>query len=139
VFGTPIRDVKYVDRLGAYAIIVVSNNRLAFVQGQGGRLYLPGGGIEHGEQPEAALLREIAEETGWSARILGILGHATQLLFAQGEGHYAVRATYFRAQLVQPDTTRRASDIIWFSATAAIPLLARESDVWAISRAVNSN
>ena len=43
--------------------------RLAFVSGQGGRLFLPGGGMQPGEPPKDALLREIIEEIGWRAHI----------------------------------------------------------------------
>ena len=39
---------------------------------------LPGGGLDHGEDPRAALLREIAEETGLSAHV----GHAAHVYSA---------------------------------------------------------
>src|SRR5215472_10474196 len=58
----------------------------AAFQGNAGRLFLPGGRVGPGEQPEAALLREIVEEAGWTARILGAIGRATQLVFAKGPG-----------------------------------------------------
>jgi hypothetical protein len=38
-----VRDGTYVDRPAAYAIIHADQDRLAFVRGKGGRLYLPGG------------------------------------------------------------------------------------------------
>jgi 8-oxo-dGTP diphosphatase len=137
-FGVRVPDAAYVDRPGAYAIILGRDGRLAFVRGKAGRLFLPGGGVGPGEQPEDALLREILEEVGWTARILGAIGRATQLVFAEGEGYFAIRATYFRTALIKRRTTTRCEhEIVWLTAAAAANSLARESDAWAISRVCN--
>lgn len=37
-----------------------------------GTWFLPGGGVEHGEAPEAAVVREVAEETGYRCRVDGL-------------------------------------------------------------------
>lgn len=49
-------------RPAAYAI-VVRNNKLLVVK-ERGAIHLPGGGVDLGEFPEAAVIREVAEETG---------------------------------------------------------------------------
>jgi 8-oxo-dGTP diphosphatase len=106
-FGVRVPDAAYVDRPGAYAIILASDGRLAYARGKAGRLFLPSGGEGPGEQPEEALLREIIEEVGWTACILGAIGRATQLVFVEGEGYFAIRATYFRTALIKRRTTTR--------------------------------
>lgn len=35
---------------------------------------LPGGGMEHGEDPHDTVLREVAEETGYRVEVTGLLG-----------------------------------------------------------------
>lgn len=53
--------------VGAYGIII-NNNKIALIKkargGYKGKLDLPGGGIEHEETPNEALIREIMEEVG---------------------------------------------------------------------------
>jgi 8-oxo-dGTP diphosphatase len=137
-FGLPVRDATYVDRPGAYAIIFASGNLLALARGKADRLYLPGGGLERGEPPEAGLLREMAEEIRWRARIFGIMGHATQFPSADGGNYFAIRATYFRTELIEWCAGQCEHEMVWLAAAAAMPSLARESDAWAISRACNS-
>jgi 8-oxo-dGTP diphosphatase len=136
-FGVHLNFATYRERPGAYAVIFGSESRFAFVQGRAQRLFLPGGGIGSGERPEEALMREIMEEVGWTVRILGSIGLATQFLFAEGEGYFAIRASYFRAVLTEHRTTHSEHEIVWLPAAVAVPRLARESDGWAISKVCN--
>jgi ADP-ribose pyrophosphatase YjhB (NUDIX family) len=64
-------------RVGAYAL-VVDGERILLVRGaassdDAGRWWLPGGGLEFGEDPAAAVLRELLEETGLEGRIDGLV------------------------------------------------------------------
>lgn len=64
VAGRPYRD-----RIGVYGLLVSLDGRLLCVQQRGidaAEMQLPGGGIDPGEQPLAALHREVREETGWA-------------------------------------------------------------------------
>lgn len=53
--------------IGAYGVIL-KGNKIALIRkargGYKGKLDLPGGGIEHTETPEEALVRELQEEAG---------------------------------------------------------------------------
>ncbi len=75
-FGEPAHARRrYVARPGVYAILrrgrqVLLTHQTAPVP----EFQLPGGGIDPGEQPLAALHREVLEETGWSIRPLRRIG-----------------------------------------------------------------
>lgn len=64
-------------RLAAYALIVDGEGRVLLTrEPEGrhlGRWLLPGGGVEHGEHPEQAVIREVREETGLSAEVGDLL------------------------------------------------------------------
>ena len=66
-FGESVRgDIKYVYRAGVYAILPINRNLLLTHQmSPEPEFQLPGGGIDLGEHPIAALHREVMEETGW--------------------------------------------------------------------------
>ena len=57
---------RYVPRPGVYAVIAQGNSLLLTHQSEPTpEFQLPGGGIDAGESPLAALHREVFEETGW--------------------------------------------------------------------------
>lgn len=66
-FGTPPDPRQsYRPRPGAYALLPLEGDLLLTLQDDPGPdLQLPGGGIDPGESPLAALHREVFEETGW--------------------------------------------------------------------------
>ena len=71
----PRRDVRYRHRPGVYALMPRGGALLvAAATDRPGWFLLPGGGVDPGESPLAALHREVMEETGWrlaSPRRLG--------------------------------------------------------------------
>jgi 8-oxo-dGTP diphosphatase len=59
-------------RLAAYALVFDASGRLLLSREPttpAGRWLLPGGGVEHGEHPEQAVIREVQEETGLDVRV----------------------------------------------------------------------
>ena len=48
-------------------VVLVRNGRVLLVSDETGMFLMPGGGIEPGEQPMAAAVRELHEETGLTA------------------------------------------------------------------------
>jgi 8-oxo-dGTP diphosphatase len=69
-------------RFAAYAIATDPHDRLLLTRISpgypgAGCWHLPGGGTDYGEQPGAALLRELVEETGQAGRLIELLGVAS--------------------------------------------------------------
>jgi 8-oxo-dGTP diphosphatase len=69
-----------VTRVAAYAVCVDDEQRIllcriapGYTVGFDGWWTLPGGGLDHGEDPSAGALRELTEETGLSGEIIGLL------------------------------------------------------------------
>ncbi len=63
-------------RIAAYCICVEGEGILLarFIGGAIPRWTLPGGGVDHGEDPVDGALRELTEETGYTGRITALLG-----------------------------------------------------------------
>jgi len=69
-------------RFAAYAVATDRQRRVLLTRVApnypgAGRWHLPGGGTDYGEQPGAALIRELAEETGQRGRLIKLLGVAS--------------------------------------------------------------
>jgi ADP-ribose pyrophosphatase YjhB (NUDIX family) len=67
-------------RVGAYTVCVDEFDRIllcriapGYTAGFAGYWTLPGGGLEHGEDPRAAALRELEEETGLQGKLVELL------------------------------------------------------------------
>lgn len=97
-------------RVGAYAIVVdedrVLMSRLAdWVGDVGGRWTLPGGGVDPGEEPWDAVVRECHEETGQHVVVDELVQIQSQHWAGAEEDFHAVRLVY-RAHCPQPVPAR---------------------------------
>jgi 8-oxo-dGTP diphosphatase len=75
-YGEPVTPgQRYRRRPGVYAVLLRGDSILAtFQQAPVPEFQLPGGGIDAGEQPVAALHREVIEETGWKIDVIRRIG-----------------------------------------------------------------
>ncbi len=107
--GLPLERTERIQRVAAYNVCVDAQDRLLLcrlseITEAPGSWTLPGGGVEFGEHPEAAAIRELLEETG-------LTGHIDELL-AVDSMHRPVRngnhtAEYHSIRIIYRTTVER--------------------------------
>lgn len=65
---------------------------------------IPGGGIEPGEDPECAALREAKEETGLDVKITAKLGHFTKCNLLTDDAHVYLAEPISKERLIGPES-----------------------------------
>ncbi len=97
---------RKLQRVAAYAVVTDSTGRVLLVRltertGRPGWWTLPGGGIDHGEHPADAMIREVHEETGLSVSRHELAGvdslHRAPGWRGQPDDFHAIRIIYLAA------------------------------------------
>ena len=123
---------KYFDRPGAYAIIYLQKKILLTHQLKPlSELQLPGGGIDIGESPTAALHREALEETGWRISIVRRLGAYQRFTFIPEYNFHARKICHiFMARAIRKidEPSEPYHSAYWTEPYDAIKKLASDGD-----------
>jgi 8-oxo-dGTP diphosphatase len=113
VFGTQVDGHTYHARRAVYAVIPDSAGRIATIQVYG-YLFLPGGGLEAGESPEQALVREVAEECAQRLHIAKKIGEALQYFYARSDDKYfAMHAVFYAGAFLGQTPGQAALPVVW--------------------------
>jgi 8-oxo-dGTP diphosphatase len=131
-FGTYNPEAEYRRRPGAYAIIVNPDGQFAAVRGLE-KLFLPGGGIDPGESPEEALIREVREECAREVVIIRPLFSGIQYFVSKTGEHWEFQCSYFEAQFGAQLDNQPEHTLHWLNAGDAGKLLAHEVHGWAVT------
>ncbi|CAM3116033.1 NUDIX domain-containing protein [Lactococcus hircilactis] len=137
-FGEKITDVDYVDRYGVYGIVSRLDHReICLIQAPNGAYFLPGGGIEAGENQEMALKRELIEELGVHAEVGQYFGQADEYFYSSHRDTYYHNPAYiYETKAVRFDQAplEDFNTIFWFDVDTAISKLKRGSHKWGVEQ-----
>jgi 8-oxo-dGTP diphosphatase len=134
VFGVRAEAEHYTVRPSAYGVVEGSRGQLAVVRTSHG-VFLPGGGIEEGEMPEQAVVREALEECGLAVRAGDWAIYAVQFIYSESERtHFEKLSTFVDAtvETVASLATEADHALEWMAPEAASRLLSPESHRWAV-------
>lgn len=133
VFSSPAKGYEVVARDSAYAVIRDQRGWIAVVHAREG-IMLPGGGMDDGETPHVAAVREAAEECAMDIEVTRELGTALQYVFSQQKLIcFGKRSHFFDALAGEPIAGVRAEhDLQWLSRANAKWALTYESHQWAL-------
>lgn len=130
----------YRRRPGAYAILARDGRVLLTHQAEPEpEFQLPGGGIDRGESPLAALHREVYEETGWRIRPLRRLGAFRRFAYMPeydlwAEKRCAIWLAFPVRRLGPP--TEPGHTAVWMTPAQALERLGNPGDAALLARAL---
>ncbi|MGB8812033.1 MAG: NUDIX hydrolase [Paracoccaceae bacterium] len=125
-------NLQYTRRPGVYAILLRGNNILTTFQAKPTpEFQLPGGGIDPGEHPIAALHREVLEETGWRIALNRRLGAFRRFTYMPDYDLWAEKiCTVYLARPIRrlSAPTEPGHVAVWMPAEEAMTRLGSEGD-----------
>ncbi len=131
---------SYRRRPGVYAVLLEGDAILTtFQQAPTPEYQLPGGGIDAGEHPIAALHREVMEETGWHIADVRRFGAYRRFTYMPDYGFWAEKiCTIYLARPVlrRGPPTETGHEAVWMGTRQALSLLGTTGDRAMLSRAL---
>jgi 8-oxo-dGTP diphosphatase len=132
-YGEAVKSgMRYRRRPGVYAVLVRGDQVLLTHQAEPiPEFQLPGGGIDPGEAPIAALHREVYEETGWHISTPRFVGLYRRFTYMPEYDKWAekVCAIYVaRPTLCMGPPSEAGHTAIWTEAGSALSLLTNQGD-----------
>lgn len=142
-YGEAVRTGQtYRRRPGVYAVLWRDGSLLATHQAEPRpEFQLPGGGIDPGEHPIAALHREVFEETGWKIDVTRRLGAFRRFTYMPEYDLWAEKVcTVYLARPVRRlgPPTEAGHTAVWMTVDAALRHLGNDGDRGMLARLVGA-
>ena len=138
-YGEPLKPgQRYCRRAGVYGVLIRGNEILLTHQAEPlPEFQLPGGGIDPGENPIAALHREVFEETGWHISSPRYVGTFRRFTYMPEYDKWAekVCAVFIARPTLRMGPPSEAGHIaIWTTGRQALELLDNQGDLAMLAR-----
>jgi 8-oxo-dGTP diphosphatase len=136
-FGTPIDGLDYQPRQGAYGLCL-KDGRLAIAQ-IGFRKFvydLPGGGVDEGETPEKAVVREFLEEVGILVKPDYLVCEILHYFVHENGTPYNNRCRFYVVKWVDDRPGQKIEtdhELVWMTPLEAIKSLKNDGFAWAVT------
>jgi len=138
-FGEPEPGRIYPDRPAAFVVLerdgLIAVVQVTFKSG-GGRLDLPGGGLDPGETAAQGAVRECGEEAGLRVSVDEPFTGADHFFVNDDNETNNTRGRFFAARLVAAAPELKIEDdhaLAWMTPHEALVALDRESHAWAVA------
>jgi 8-oxo-dGTP diphosphatase len=134
-FGSRVEGVTYKYRPSAYALIRNEVGQIAVVKTPLA-YFLPGGGVDPGEAPDEAIVREGREECGFILRAGVLVGRAIEICYADDEQKHFEKDSFFvTAEVIGVGVKEEADhELLWLDPAQALEALSHASHRWAVER-----
>lgn len=138
-FGMKDPNKTYIERPAVYAVVFNdTNEKVAVVQTDCGKSFLPGGGIEGEETHTECLRREAIEELGSEIEIIQYIGFAERYFFSTKEYRdYLSQGYFYICQLGKKVCVPIEEDhhLVWMEIEEVQKKLFHEHQSWAVKHA----
>jgi 8-oxo-dGTP diphosphatase len=135
IFGIRSDQHAYRVREAAYVVILDDVRRVACVAEESG-LFLPGGGLEPGEDAVRAVHREVAEECGRALEIIAPLPSAIQFFVTLRGEPYELHASFFLGRFGDLLDAPAQHALSWLPVEPESPPFYHECHRWAVRQAL---
>lgn len=126
--GNKEKNVEYIKRPGAYAIIINKNDDKIGIVTEGKDYFYLGGGIEKGETKLEALKREMLEEAGYSIKNIREFEEVGSPIFAEEKGYIEVIASVYIAEFDKKiaEPIEKDHTVLWVAPEEYVGKMCRE-------------